>query len=145
MNKANIANRPQVGVGDRVRVMLKPKSFRKGYAPKWSSDIHTIDAKEGKYYIINSTTRKKWLRAFLQLVGDVEETTIPADLSGTVEGRLKELAKKPITEDSRKEAQKMEDQLEQAIEERTQTIKRRTRGKKIDYSALSKTGLKKYK
>lgn len=93
VSKANIKLREQINVGDKVRVQLKKKSFTKGYKPKFSKEVYTIDAKEGQYYIINDLNRK-YLRAFLQKVGEVEVGISPVDLTGTQEGHLKELHKR---------------------------------------------------
>ena len=100
LQKATIKLREPINVGDRVRVQLKSKTFQKGYKPKFSKEIYTVDSKEGKYYIINSLNRK-YLRAFLQKVsGDVEVGISPVDLEGTKEGFLKELAQRPIDPES---------------------------------------------
>eukprot|EP00732_Lithocolla_globosa_P001718 Lithocolla_globosa_v1_NODE_925_length_3076_cov_153.246938.p1 type:complete len:340 gc:universal NODE_925_length_3076_cov_153.246938:2869-1850(-) len=96
LEKATIKNRPILRVGDKVRVQLKSKSFQKGYSPKWSKTIHTVEKKDGRYYIVNDDKRK-YLRAYLQKVHEANAPTIDADLQGTREGYLKALAKKPRT------------------------------------------------
>jgi len=100
LKKANIKKYEPIKVGDKVRVQLKRKSFEKGYKPKFSKQVYTIDAIEDRYYIINELLPRKYLRAFIQKVGEIEKSISPADLEGTKEGHLKELAKRPIDPDS---------------------------------------------
>lgn len=124
VKRATIKIREPIHVGDKVRVQLKKKSFTKGYKPKFSKEVYTIDAKEGKYYMINALNRK-YLRAFLQKVGEVEVGISPIDLEGTQEGFLKELATLPIDPESvvRKEMLEKERELN--------PIASRTRNKKL--------------
>eukprot|EP00732_Lithocolla_globosa_P004383 Lithocolla_globosa_v1_NODE_4016_length_1528_cov_244.244399.p1 type:complete len:341 gc:universal NODE_4016_length_1528_cov_244.244399:1199-177(-) len=96
LEKATIKNRPVIRVGDKVRIQLKSKSFQKGYSPKWSKTIHTIEKKDGRYYVVNDDNRK-YLRAYLQKVENSNAPEIDADLKNTKEGFLKALAKKPRT------------------------------------------------
>jgi len=67
LSKANWKKREKIVAGDRVRVQLKRKGFDKGYKPKYSKEIYTVDRKEGKYYFIQGLTRK-YLRAFIEKV-----------------------------------------------------------------------------
>ena len=112
VSRATIKLREPINVGDKVRVQLKRKTFQKGYKPKFSKEIYTVDAKEGRYYIINSLNRK-YLRAFLQKVSDDVEVGIsPIDLEGTKEGFLKELAQRPIDPESIERKAFLEEQRE---------------------------------
>ena len=54
VKKANIKLREPISVGDKVRVQLKRTAFTKGYKPRFSKDVYTIDAKEGSEYIITN-------------------------------------------------------------------------------------------
>eukprot|EP00732_Lithocolla_globosa_P000850 Lithocolla_globosa_v1_NODE_330_length_4438_cov_177.263746.p1 type:complete len:338 gc:universal NODE_330_length_4438_cov_177.263746:2032-3045(+) len=90
--KATVKKRPTLYVGDKVRVQLKQKSFQKGYSPKWSKTIHTVEKKGGRYYIVNDDKRK-YLRAYLL---KVEKLNAP-DISPDIEGTNEALAKKPRT------------------------------------------------
>jgi len=89
-------------VGDMVRVRLKRKSFDKGYKPKFSKQIYKVDKVEGNFYIINGLNRK-YLRAYIEKVGDIEKNVDPPHLDGTIEGNLKNLSKNPINEETLKE------------------------------------------
>ena len=99
IKKATIKIREPINVGDKVRIQLKQRTFTKGYKPKFSKEVYTIDAKDGRYYIINSLNRK-YLRAFLQKVGEVEVGISPVDLEQTKEGHLRELHKRPVDPES---------------------------------------------
>jgi hypothetical protein len=99
LEQATIKNRPLINVGDMVRVQLKRKAFDKGYRPKYSKPIFRVARKEGSYYIIDGLQRK-YLRAFIEKVGISEKNLNHPDLEGTNEGHLKELAKRPISEES---------------------------------------------
>eukprot|EP00732_Lithocolla_globosa_P000082 Lithocolla_globosa_v1_NODE_15_length_10543_cov_26.361651.p2 type:complete len:342 gc:universal NODE_15_length_10543_cov_26.361651:2379-1354(-) len=95
--KATVKKRPTLYVGDMVRVQLKEKSFKKGYSPKWSKSIHTVEKKEGRYYIVDDDKRK-YLRAYLQKVEtNTNAPDISPDLKNTQEGHLKALAQRPRT------------------------------------------------
>jgi hypothetical protein len=54
--KATVKSREDIKPGDRVRVQLKKKSFEKGYRPKFSEEIYTVDKKEGQYYTLIERT-----------------------------------------------------------------------------------------
>jgi len=98
-NKGYIKIREEIKPGDRVRVLLKRKGFEKGYKPKFSKTVYTVAAKDGKYYSITGLNRK-YLRAFIEKVGEVQKNPIPAELSGTLEGHLKAIGKLPVDPDS---------------------------------------------
>jgi hypothetical protein len=40
LDRAKITRRPRIKAGDRVRVLLKQKSWAKGYAAKWSPTLY---------------------------------------------------------------------------------------------------------
>src|SRR4051794_12777301 len=52
LDHATIKTYEAINVGDQVRVQLKNKSFQKGYRPKFSKQVYTIESKDGRYYII---------------------------------------------------------------------------------------------
>jgi hypothetical protein len=88
-DRAKKRHRVRVRVGDKVRVLQKKKAHDKGYKPQWTNAIHTVQKREGRYYVVNDMPRK-YLRAALQKVGkSVDAPAIEADLKGTLEGRLK--------------------------------------------------------
>ena len=88
--------------------------------------MYTIDSKEGQYYIINELLPRKYLRAFIQKVGEVEVGISPVDLEGTQEGFLKELAKRPIDPDSIKRAEIIEQERSiDPVASRTRNRKKR--------------------
>jgi hypothetical protein len=111
LEKATIKIREHIKEGDRVRIQLKTKSFTKGYKPKFSKEIYTVEARQGRYYIIKGLDRK-YLRAFIQKIGEVEKNVSPVDLEGTREGHLKDLANRPISEESIKKKEEIEQQRE---------------------------------
>lgn len=88
-------NRPIVTPGDKVRVMIKERAFEKKYTPRFSKQIYTVTARRGRYYYVSGAARDKYLRAYIQKVGDVEDPIIKPDLEGTQEGRLKKMSKMP--------------------------------------------------
>ena len=89
--------RPLLNPGDKVRIQLKEKSFNKGYKPKFSKEIYTVDGKDGMYYRINGLNRL-YLRAFLQLVKQSEKNPYAADLEGTREQQIKNIKKHKVIE-----------------------------------------------
>jgi hypothetical protein len=109
----------ELKVGDSVRVQLKRKSLDKGYKPRYSKQIYEIEKIDSvgdsqtntKYYHVKGLGRK-YLRAFLQKVGEIEKNPEPADLEGTREGHLKKLAKLPISESSIEEKARLEAERE---------------------------------
>lgn len=91
LRKAKKKKWKKVRIGDRVRVMEKAKSHRKGYKPKFTKAVHTVLSREGRYYTVDGLHRQ-YLRSALQLVtGDVEAPTIEPDNKGTLEAHLREL------------------------------------------------------
>jgi len=117
LGHAKIKKHEELKVGDKVRVQLKRKAHDKGYKPQYSKQIYEIDKidtgsiSSTTYYHIKGLDRK-YLRAFLQKVGEIEKNPEPADLEGTREGHLKELAKLPISESSREEKARLEAERE---------------------------------
>lgn len=95
LNVATVKNRPKIDIGDDVRVRIKERGFVKGYKPKFSKTIHKVIEKQGRYYIIDGLDRK-YMRAYIQKVGEVEYNTREAELENTNEGRLKEMSKNII-------------------------------------------------
>lgn len=109
VSKATIKNREQIRVGDNVRVLLKLKSFRKGYKPKWSKQPYPIEKIDPPYYIVKGLDRK-YLRAHIQKVSEIEHNPNEADLENTREGHLKQLSYLPVYEDSIVEKARLEDE-----------------------------------
>lgn len=129
LKKSVIKFREKIVPGDRVRVMLKKKSFEKGYQPKFSKEIYKVKAIEGKYYVIDGLQRK-YLRAFIEKVGEVEKNPIPADLVGTLEGRLKDQSLRPVINNEKKE------KLEKEREEQSIAKTKKPRQVKSKYQSL---------
>jgi len=77
-------------VGDRVRVQVKPKSFIKGYRPKYSKNIYEITEKGDGYYKTTKDDRH-YLKANLKLVTDAEVNPEQPDFAGSREAHLKEM------------------------------------------------------
>lgn len=82
-----------IAIGDKVRIELKPKSFKKGYKPKFSSSIHTVTEKDKNYYYVDQEHKRGYFRSNLQPVSEVESNPQKPDLEGTMEGRLKTMKK----------------------------------------------------
>lgn len=121
LEHANIKRYDPIKVGDKVRVQLKRKSFDKGYKPKWSKQIYEVEKIDGKYYIIKGLDRK-YLRAFLQKVNEVEKNISPVDLSGTREGHLRKLHKRVVDPETiAKNLQMEEDRSIDPIASRTRS------------------------
>lgn len=79
-------------VGDRVRVQVKPKSFVKGYKPKFSKTIYEVTEK-GKGYYLTTKDDRKYLRSNLQKVTEAEENPEAPELEDTREGQLRRMAR----------------------------------------------------
>ena len=84
-------------VGDKVRVQVKPKSFVKGYKPKYSKEIYTITVK-GRGYYETSKDDREYSRSNLQKVRSFEINPEKPDLEGTAEGRLRNMKNLPKRE-----------------------------------------------
>ena len=95
LKAATVKNRPKIEIGDSVRVRIKERGFVKGYKPKFSKTIYTVADKQMRYYIIDGLDRK-YMRANLQKVDEVEFNTRKPELDDTNEGRLKEMNKNII-------------------------------------------------
>lgn len=90
--------KPQIKVGDQIRIMLKPKSTDKKYKPQYSDKIYTVSKVENGQIHIDGIKRT-YLNAHVQKVKDnVDETTIEPDYEGTKEQHIKELSKRNIIE-----------------------------------------------
>ena len=64
----------KIQVGDKVRVMLKKKTFTKAHDPRFSKEVYTVTAVgEDGYLINNPDHRRVWLRHELRLVKHVED------------------------------------------------------------------------
>jgi hypothetical protein len=100
-------NRPTLKVGDSVRVLLKQKSFDKKYKPQFSKQVFKVSSLRSRYvYVSGGAQRTKYLRAYVQKIGEVEDPIIEPDFEGTQEAQLKELAKLPtIPSDIKKSPQ----------------------------------------
>lgn len=89
---ATLKNLPPLQIGQIVRIELKPKSFKKGYRPKFGLTTHKIISKDKYYYYVDGEKRG-FFRSNLQPVSGVEMNVQPADLQGTIEDRLKNMKK----------------------------------------------------
>lgn len=107
VNHATKRIRETISVGDSVRVRLKRKSFDKGYKPKYSKQVYKVDRIDGRFYFIHGLTRK-YLRAYLEKIGNIEKNVEKPQLEGTMEGHLKNLSKTPVTENSVNEKESLE-------------------------------------
>ena len=65
----------KIQVGDKVRIMLKKKTFTKSHDPKFSKDIYTVThiSRDGGYLINNPDHRRIWLRHELRLIKSSED------------------------------------------------------------------------
>jgi transposase InsO family protein len=90
IKNATLKRLPTLQIGQTVRIELKPKSFQKGYRPKFSLTTHKITAKDKYYYYVDGEKRG-FFRSNLQPVNGVEVNIKPADLDNTLEGRLKNM------------------------------------------------------
>lgn len=104
---ANQKEREKLNVGDSVRHMVKQKSFAKGYRPKFSNQVYKIEKADGNYFYLGGLSRG-YLPSELKKIDKVEKNPNPPDLQGTREGHLKELAQRPISEESIKESERLE-------------------------------------
>ena len=72
-NKATFARRyPPLKIGDRVRVYIKPKTFKKGYDSSWSKEVYNITFIKDKQYLVNDNKRRVYNRHELLKVEGVE-------------------------------------------------------------------------
>ena len=53
---------PDLVVGDRVRVMLKQDGKRKGYEPKWSTEVFKVRFEKDGDYLVTDGRRRVYLR-----------------------------------------------------------------------------------
>ena len=96
-NASTTVVRPEIKVGDKVRVLLKEIGVQtKKYKPQYSETIHTVTEIKLPYYYVNNIT-KGYLRAYLMKVpdGTVNKDVDPSDyLKGTKEQHIKDVSKK---------------------------------------------------
>ena len=72
-NKATFARRyPPLKIGDRVRVYIKPKTFKKGYDSAWSKEVYNITFIKDKQYLVNDNKRRVYNRHELLKLEGVE-------------------------------------------------------------------------
>ncbi len=84
-------------VGGKVRVQVKPKSFMKGYKPKYSKTVYEITDKGEGWYETTKDDRR-YLKSNLQLVDEAEMNPEQPDLEGTREGHLRDIRNRPREE-----------------------------------------------
>jgi stress-induced morphogen len=94
INRSNKPSESSLKVGDRVRVEIKSKSFRKGYKPKFTKDIFEILEKKKGFYLTDRDDRL-YQRANLQKVESFEINPEKPDLENTREGHLRNMRTKP--------------------------------------------------
>ena len=64
----------KIQVGDKVRMMLKKKTFTKDHDPKFSKEVYTVLAVGNDGYLINNPDhRRVWYRHELRLVKDIQD------------------------------------------------------------------------
>lgn len=95
--RLNTPSLKSLKVGDRVRVEIKPKSFVKGYKPKFSKKIYEV-TEDGKGYYKTSKDDRKYFRSNLQKVDANELNLEKPDIEGTREEHIKGLSKRPKPE-----------------------------------------------
>ena len=93
LDVSNRIHREPLRVGDKVRTQKKAKTGDKMYKPQWSTVTHTIESKDthGRYTL--DGVKRKYLRAHLMKVGEVQTQKVEADIENTKEGRLKKFMK----------------------------------------------------
>lgn len=64
-----------ISVGDSVRLLLKKKSFNKGYERKWSLDTFTVESIDGIYYNLSNKERVRGDRLQVVPKESVKEET----------------------------------------------------------------------
>ena len=141
ISKSTVRVRAPIQAGDKVRVLLKRTTFDKGYQPRWSTHLYTVDRREGKYYIVaadhadpHNELRKdrQYLRAHIQLVkGDVEHNPNKADLADTLEGRLKAVGAMPVDKSSLERKERIEREAKEVMAAKIARLKARNRKKKV--------------
>jgi hypothetical protein len=92
----NPSRSEKIMVGEKVRVQVKPKSFIKGYRPKFSKQVYEVTEK-GKGWYKTTKDDRKYLLSNLMKVDENELNPEKPDIEGTLEGHLKTLSgrKKP--------------------------------------------------
>jgi hypothetical protein len=134
--KANTEEHPKLNKGDRVRVRLKSTSFEKGYKPKWSKTTYIIQDKEKDgVYTIEGLTRK-YLRSFIQKIGEVQAPIIAPDNLGTLEGTLQTRAK------LRSEVSRVEKEKERSIRKSTRLQQPKEKPKPVIDPVVAKRNVK---
>jgi hypothetical protein len=90
--------------GDKVRYLLKMKMNDKKFKAKWSahtSEVERINQSPfATYYIVDG---REYMRPFLRKVKEARKNPNKADNENTLEGRLQQLAKMDVTEESKQE------------------------------------------
>ena len=98
--------KPGIAIGNNVRTIIKRSGFAKGYHPRWSKTLKTIEDIQGRYY--HTDDDKKWLFAHLQKIDDVSAVKAKPQLEGTLEGKLRELGPMKVSESSKQFKQRLE-------------------------------------
>lgn len=114
LNNLNSNPYTKLEIGDKVRVQMKPKSFMKGYKPKFTERIYEVNGKGDGYYTTTKDNRL-YLKVNLQKVEENELNPEKPDLEGTLEGHLKEMKNKPRRE---YEIEEVEDKRKRTLRER---------------------------
>jgi transposase InsO family protein len=134
-DNSTYTRRESIHVGDRVRALKKTKITQKGYLPKWHDEVHTVKAKEGKYFYLNGDPpRDKYLRHMLQKVtGEVKQFKKEAKDEGTKAKFMKDLSKADVIPESIVEAEKQKNKALADISEKVKEIKAKIRKKNPKY------------
>lgn len=135
LNRSKRVSRPTLKKGDRVRVKHVKGVFTKGFEDKWTEKIHTIsnidETKFGKMYNIQGSDRDYLRPELKKVAGEVETFTPAFDLSGTREGKLREIAKRPVTEESKQRAKELKEANENQYKDKPRRGGRKKKQKKM--------------
>ena len=118
-NLKKVKSYSKLNVGDKVRFLKVFDSTRKGFEPKYSKHVHTIERITNNQYFLDGLAHPYTRSSLLQVTGDVQSNSIGPDLENTLEGILKS---------ERMRIKKSED-IEQSYAN-VQTIRKSTRTKK---------------
>ena len=76
---STIKKRPEIQVGDKVRIQKKDEKLRKCYKPKFTHTLFKVERIEKPYYYLEGENRP-FLRAHLQKVDEVDKYELPKEV-----------------------------------------------------------------
>ena len=109
INNLHSPPRKRLKVGDQVRVQVKPKSFVKGYKPKFSKAVYTI-TEVGKGWYKTDKDDRQYFLANLQKVDAEELNPEEPDLENTREGHLRRIRMIRNEKPDEEEAEQIEEE-----------------------------------